>query len=71
MDSNSPTEGLENFDEWTIDLRKLNMGDAFAQGAFGKLYRGTYNGEEVAIKIDPNHFPLKDDKLDTSNKSHK
>ncbi|KAF2314778.1 hypothetical protein GH714_033527 [Hevea brasiliensis] len=26
MDSNSPTEGLENFDNWTIDLRKLNMG---------------------------------------------
>lgn len=51
MDSNTPTEGLENFDDWTIDLRKLNMGDAFAQGAFGKLYRGTYNGEDVAIKI--------------------
>lgn len=51
MDSSSPTEGLDNFDEWTIDLRKLNMGEPFAQGAFGKLYRGTYNGEDVAIKI--------------------
>ncbi|KAK9741709.1 hypothetical protein RND81_03G122900 [Saponaria officinalis] len=51
MDPNFPTEGLKNFEEWTIDLRKLYMGDAFAQGAFGKLYRGTYEGEEVAIKI--------------------
>ncbi|ESW25000.1 hypothetical protein PHAVU_004G178600 [Phaseolus vulgaris] len=51
MDSSSPTEGLDNFDEWTIDLRNLSMGEAFAQGAFGKLYRGTYNNEDVAIKI--------------------
>lgn len=51
MDSRYPTEGLFNFDEWTIDLRKLNMEIPFAQGAFGKLYRGTYNGEDVAIKI--------------------
>ncbi|XP_008224567.1 PREDICTED: serine/threonine-protein kinase HT1-like [Prunus mume] len=51
MDSHSLTQGLENYEEWTIDLTKLNMGEAFAQGAFGKLYRGTYNGEDVAIKI--------------------
>ncbi|KAL6291870.1 hypothetical protein ACE6H2_000012 [Prunus campanulata] len=51
MDSHSLTQGLENYEEWTIDLTKLNMGEPFAQGAFGKLYRGTYNGEDVAIKI--------------------
>ncbi|KAK8568515.1 hypothetical protein V6N12_007064 [Hibiscus sabdariffa] len=51
MDSKYPTERLKNYDEWTIDLRNLNMGSAFAQGAFGKLYRGTYNGNNVAIKI--------------------
>ncbi|KAL3565945.1 hypothetical protein D5086_031360 [Populus alba] len=31
MNPKYPTEGLQNYDEWTIDLRKLNMGTAFAQ----------------------------------------
>ncbi|KAG0481869.1 hypothetical protein HPP92_009953 [Vanilla planifolia] len=51
MDPRFPTQGLYNYDEWTLDLGMLVLGDPFAQGAFGKLYRGTYDGEDVAIKL--------------------
>ncbi len=42
---------MEGYDDWTINLQQLNMGQTFAQGAFERLYRGTYNGDEVAVKI--------------------
>ncbi|AQK50105.1 Serine/threonine-protein kinase HT1 [Zea mays] len=51
MDNKFPTETLKDYEEWTIDLGKLHLGMPFAQGAFGKLYRGTYNGMDVAIKL--------------------
>ncbi|XVF86094.1 hypothetical protein PTKIN_Ptkin18bG0013500 [Pterospermum kingtungense] len=51
MDSNHPTEALEDYEEWTIDLKKLIMTEAFAEGAYGRLFRGRYNGEDVAIKM--------------------
>ncbi|KAJ4747875.1 Protein kinase superfamily protein [Rhynchospora pubera] len=51
MDPRYPTETVENYDAWTIDTSKLHVGDAFAQGAFGKISKGTYCGEDVAIKL--------------------
>jgi len=53
MDIRYSTEGLKDYEDWTLDLRRLNMGRsrAFARGSFGKLCRGTYSGLDVAIKL--------------------
>ncbi|XP_072970878.1 serine/threonine-protein kinase STY8-like isoform X2 [Typha angustifolia] len=45
-----------NVDEWEIDKRLLKMGEQIASGSCGDLYRGTYLGEDVAIKfLRPEH----------------
>ncbi|XP_039117118.1 serine/threonine-protein kinase STY46-like [Dioscorea cayenensis subsp. rotundata] len=37
--------------EWEIDRRLLKMGENIASGSSGDLFRGSYMGEEVAIKV--------------------
>ncbi|KAK1644100.1 hypothetical protein QYE76_061905 [Lolium multiflorum] len=43
----SPGELLE----WEIDLAKLDIDKQVASGTFGVVYRGTYDGEDVAVKV--------------------
>eukprot|EP00475_Leptophrys_vorax_P030471 TRINITY_DN45696_c0_g1_i4.p1 TRINITY_DN45696_c0_g1~~TRINITY_DN45696_c0_g1_i4.p1 ORF type:complete len:380 (-),score=20.26 TRINITY_DN45696_c0_g1_i4:181-1254(-) len=43
-----PTDGR---DDWEIDNEQLKLHHKIASGSFGDLYRGTYCGQDVAIKI--------------------
>ncbi|TVU07561.1 hypothetical protein EJB05_40922, partial [Eragrostis curvula] len=47
----------DNSDEWEINFKALKFQDKVASGTYGDLYRGTYFGEDVAIKV------LKSDRL--------
>jgi hypothetical protein len=47
----------DNTDEWEINFKALAFQDKVASGTYGDLYRGTYFGEDVAIKV------LKSDRL--------
>lgn len=38
-------------DDWEIDPSRLHFVDKVAAGTFGDLFRGMYNGQEVAIKV--------------------
>eukprot|EP00897_Mesotaenium_endlicherianum_P008639 jgi/Mesen1/7803/ME000408S06912 len=37
--------------EWQIDMDKLVLGSVIAQGSYGTVHRGTYEGKEVAVKL--------------------
>ncbi|CAI5491516.1 unnamed protein product [Closterium sp. Naga37s-1] len=43
-----PSDGR---DDWEIDNDQLKLQHKIASGSFGDLYRGTYCGQDVAIKI--------------------
>lgn len=52
--------GSPAVDDWEIDIGQLQIDAKIASGAFSNLYKGSYCGQEVAVKI------LKDVQDDTS-----
>lgn len=38
-------------EEWEIDLKKLDIRSIIAHGTFGTVYRGVYDGQDVAVKL--------------------
>lgn len=38
-------------EEWEIDPTKLEIKNVVAKGTYGTVYKGTYNGQDVAVKL--------------------
>ncbi|PIA31675.1 hypothetical protein AQUCO_04900166v1 [Aquilegia coerulea] len=38
-------------EEWEIDLSKLDIRHVIAHGTYGTVYRGVYDGQDVAVKL--------------------
>ncbi|KAF3611695.1 hypothetical protein DY000_02049140 [Brassica cretica] len=38
-------------EEWEIELVKLEMSNVIARGAYGIVYKGIYDGQDVAVKV--------------------
>ncbi|KAH9329686.1 hypothetical protein KI387_001794, partial [Taxus chinensis] len=49
--SSLPSKPLLPFSEWNINFSELKIGVRVGIGSFGEVFRGIWNGTEVAIKI--------------------
>ncbi|KAK1352677.1 Serine/threonine-protein kinase HT1 [Heracleum sosnowskyi] len=38
-------------EEWEIDLAKLDIRNVIAHGTYGTVYKGSYDGQDVAVKV--------------------
>ncbi|GAB2213726.1 hypothetical protein Droror1_Dr00018039 [Drosera rotundifolia] len=38
-------------EEWEIDLAKLDLKSVIARGTYGTVYKGLYDGQDVAVKV--------------------
>lgn len=45
------TEAHNKPEEWEIDLAKLDIKNVIAHGTYGTVYKGVYDGQDVAGKI--------------------
>ncbi|CAN6439686.1 unnamed protein product [Victoria cruziana] len=49
--SRTTKEGQGPKAEWEIDLSKLEVKNVIAQGTYGTVYKGVYDGQDVAVKL--------------------
>jgi serine/threonine protein kinase len=38
-------------EEWSVDFDEIELGDRLGAGAYGEVFRGTWKGTEVAVKV--------------------
>eukprot|EP00741_Cyanophora_paradoxa_P020987 tig00021319_g20261.t1 len=58
---------IPNLGPWTVDFNELVLEKRVGVGGFGEVFRGTYKGEEVAIKKLLSQHMTKEDMLDFRN----